>query len=280
MTLIEAIRTFFRSRNGTAVELQDLYAHLPDEYEHSIRARIYERLGKEFKRVGHGIYVAVDGPATCVVVEGDALEELRKLPSEYVDALVTDPPYPWLDRHVGHGTTRPRMRWGFERREIDQALALELHRVLKPGAHAFIFVPALTATTEPHVSRLREILARCGFVFNKLWIWDKVHSGMGYSGRARYEGILFCSRGVKRQPCDLSVPDVLTVPMIHATRRRHPTEKPQALLEAILKFATKAGDLVLDCFAGSLSTGRAALALGRHALLIEKDPGILGAVLS
>ena len=275
MTIIEAIRTFFRSQNGKAVHVQDLYAHLPEEHEHSVRARIYERLGTEFKRVGHGLYVAVDGPAACVVVEGDAWEELKRLPPDFADALVTDPPYPWLDDHIGHGTTRPRMRWDFERKEIDQALAFEFHRVLKPGAHAFIFVPALTGTTEPHVSRLREILTNAGFVFQKQWIWDKIHAGMGYSGRARHEGILFLTKGKKRQPCDRSIPDVLGVPAIHHTKRKHPTEKPQKLLEAIIKFATQTGELVLDCFAGSLSTGRAALALGRHGLMIEKNPELL-----
>ena len=94
MTLIEAIRTFFRGRK-TPVHVQDLYAHLPDEHQHSLRARIYERLGTEFKRVGRGLYVACDAASdvTCVVACDDAWKAIRDVPSGTVDAVITDPPY-------------------------------------------------------------------------------------------------------------------------------------------------------------------------------------------
>jgi DNA modification methylase len=276
MTLIEAIRTFFRKKDGP-VHLQDLYSELPDQLEHSIRARIYERLGKEFRRVGKGLYVAYNASCdvTCVVACDDAWNALRNVPSGSVDALITDPPYPWLDEHVGHGTTRPRMQWDFDRAEIDLELGREIYRVLREGAHAFFFVPALTGSTERHLALLLEVLKKSGLSFNKLWIWDKVHMGLGYSGRARHEGILFCSKGTKRQPQNLTIPDVISCPRIPASRRRHPTEKPIGLLDKLIRFATKPKELVLDCFAGSCSTGRAALAAGRNALCIEKSASIL-----
>lgn len=280
MTLIQAIRAFFIEKKGEPVHLRDLYAHLPERKEHSLRARIYERLGKEFRRVGEGLYAAVDGPAACVVVQSDAWEAVRTLPSRSVDALITDPPYPWLDRWVGKGTTRPRMRWGYEKREIDRDLGLELSRVLKKGAHAFIFVPAETQTTRPHIDRLIRLLEDCGFVFNKRFIWDKMTLGLGYNGRNRYEGILFLSKGPKRLPCDLSVPDVLDHPAADSRSRKHESEKPAWVLEQLVKFATRAGELVLDCFAGSLSTGKAALGLGRDSIMIEKDAQILAKALA
>jgi len=274
MTLIDAIREFLR-KAADPVHLQDLYAALPGRLQHSIRASIYERLGREFQRVGKGLYVAIDGPAVCVVAQGDAWEEIRKIPSGIVDAVITDPPYGWIDKFTRQGTTRPRMRYGFEKRDIDLQLGMEINRVLGKGAHCFIFVPAETETTRPHIERLIERLGKCGLRFNKRWIWDKVHPGMGYSGRARYEGILFMSKGEKRQPCDYTITDVLSVPSIDARNRRHPTEKPVALIEKIVKFATNAGELILDLFAGSCSTGIAALNLGRNALLIEKNPAYL-----
>jgi len=279
MTLIDAIRTFFRGREKP-VHVQDLYAALPDEHEHSIRARIYERLGKEFQRVGRGLYVAYNASCdvTCVVACDDAWHALKEIPFGSVDAIVTDPPYPWIDGHIGHGTTRPRMQWDFERKDIDRELGMEIYRVLKEGAHCFIFVPAETATTKPHIDAMIELLQSCGLVFNKRWIWDKVHMGMGYSGRARHEGILFLSKGEKRQPCDLTVTDVLSCPLIPASRRRHPTQKPIGLLDKLIRFATMPGELILDCFAGSLSTGRAALAAGRNALCIEKDEALLALI--
>ena len=176
---------------------------------------MYENLGRHFRRVGKGLYVAVDGEATCVVAKGNAWKEIKKLPSLSVDALITDPPYPWLDKWVGLGTTRQRLRYGFDRAEIDRTLGLELNRVLKDGAHVFIFVPAETATTRPHINRMIEILEGCGFIFNRRWIWDKMVMGLGYSGRARHEGILFLSKGKMRKACDRSIKDVLAVKAIN-----------------------------------------------------------------
>ena len=276
MNLTEAIREFFKTATGP-VHVQDLYAEFPEAHEHSIRGRIYENLGKDFRRVGRGLYVAMTEEAACVVVSGDALEETKKLPTEFFDALITDPPYPWLDRFRARNTTSwKRMQVEFDRMEIDKELGLELYRVLKEGAHAFVFVPAETGTTRPHINRMVEMLERCGFVFQKRFIWDKMVIGMGYSGRARHEGILFLTRGrAKRKPCDLGVPDVISAKAIDPRSRRHPCEKPIGLLEALVRFATKTGETVLDCFAGACSTGAAALRLGRNSIMIEKDPAIL-----
>jgi site-specific DNA-methyltransferase (adenine-specific) len=273
MTLLEAIREFFVGK--TEVHLQDLYAAIPAK-RHSLRAQIYKNLGSRFQRVGKGVYVAIENEATCVVVERDAWDAVKEIPSRSVDAIVTDPPYPWLAKLLEiHTTTRRRMRWDFEKREIDRDLGLELYRVLKDGAHAFFFVPAETATTRPHIERFIRRLEGCGFVFNKRFVWDRLRMGMGYNGRCRHEGILFMSRGQRRKPCDLSVPDVIAVKAPDPRVRRHGTEKPVVLLERLVSFSTRAGELVLDCFAGALSTGRAALNLGRNAILIEKSAAVL-----
>lgn len=268
MTLVSMIRALLA--DGRPVRLAEIYQALPDALEHSIRARIYENLGRDFRRVAKGVYMACANGASCLVVAGDAWEEVRKLPSGSIDALLTDPPYPWLDRVIHQGTTRPRMRWAFARKNIDMALGLELYRVLKRGAYAMIFVPAETANTKVPIDAMIALLARCGFVFRKRLIWDKLTLGMGYSGRARYEGIVLLSRGPARRPCDLSMPDVLAEKAIPPARRIHPTEKPIGLLARLIRFATAAGETVLDCFAGSCGTGVAALSLGRNALLIEK----------
>ncbi len=278
MTLIEAIRSYIRGRSGSPVHVQDLYAHLPDKLEHSIRARIYENLGKDFTRVGKGLYVAYDASskATCVVACEDAWKAVKELPSSFVDALVTDPPYPWLDKLISRRTTSwPRMQMDFERKEVDRALGNQLFRVLKDGAHAWFFVPSETATTRPHIESFIQMLEGCGFVFNKRFVWDKLVMGMGYNGRARHEGILLMSKGQKRKPCDLATPDVLAFRAIPPKRRRHPCQKPQELFEALIRFSTVPGELVMDCFAGACGVGRAALKIARNALLVEKSPKIL-----
>jgi transposase-like protein len=53
---------------------------------------------------------------------------------------------------------------------------------------------------------------------------------------------------------------------------KHPTQKPVALIERCLRASTTPGSLVLDPFAGSVSTGVAALLTGRRFLCIEKAP--------
>ena len=52
----------------------------------------------------------------------------------------------------------------------------------------------------------------------------------------------------------------------------HPTQKPEALLRYLIRTYSNPGDLVLDCCAGSGTTGVAAIQEGRRYLLIEKDP--------
>lgn len=52
----------------------------------------------------------------------------------------------------------------------------------------------------------------------------------------------------------------------------YPTQKPLAILRRIVRVHSNPGDRVLDFFAGSGTTGEAALSLGRHAVLIDNNP--------
>jgi len=66
------------------------------------------------------------------------------------------------------------------------------------------------------------------------------------------------------------VKSVLVVSGLHG-HGGHPTEKPLGILDPLIRYSTKPGDTILDPFAGSGSTGVAAKALGRKAVLIEGD---------
>jgi DNA modification methylase len=85
----------------------------------------------------------------------------------------------------------------------------------------------------------------------KTYLNSSVNIGMGYNGRNRYEGILFMSKGERLMPFDLSVPDVIVARSPCAAKRIHESEKPPELYEQFLRFATRAGDVVLDLFAGT-----------------------------
>lgn len=60
----------------------------------------------------------------------------------------------------------------------------------------------------------------------------------------------------------------------HPSKALHPTEKPVALLEWLIRTYTNEGEVVLDNTMGSGSTGVAALSTGRKFIGIEKDSGI------
>jgi site-specific DNA-methyltransferase (adenine-specific) len=66
--------------------------------------------------------------------------------------------------------------------------------------------------------------------------------------------------------------DVWEFPTVGAYEGKHPCEKPAALLEHIVRCSTRPGAIILDPFAGSGSTGVAALALGRQFVGIDSDP--------
>jgi len=66
--------------------------------------------------------------------------------------------------------------------------------------------------------------------------------------------------------------DVWTFPSVRPYKEKHPAEKPAALLEHAIEATTFAGDIVLDCFAGSGSTALAAIKLQRRAVALEIEP--------
>ena len=185
----------------------------------------------------------------------DAFEWLRFQPTESADLVVTDPPYESLEKHRKIGTTtRLKGQW-FDVIRNDQLIALmvEFWRVLKPGSHCYVFCDQET------LFHLKPAGEAAGFKFWKPLVWDKVNIGMGYHYRCRHEFIVFFEKG-KRKLNSLSVPDVLTC---KATRGEYPTMKPVSVISTLIEQSSSRGQLVIDPFMGSCSTGVAALKSGR-----------------
>ena len=112
-----------------------------------------------------------------------------------------------------------------------------------------------------------------GVVTHNCWI------GMGYHYRRKYEDILFFTKAPKgdikkRRLRDLGMADVLDKPEYRALKGAgyYPTQKPVALLQALIHQSTEPGELVLDPFCGSGSTGEAALTVGCRFLGIDITP--------
>lgn len=192
----------------------------------------------------------------------DAVGWLRRLQAESVDLVVTDPPYESLEKHRAVGTTT-RLKhskassnnwFKIFKDERFPALLVELHRVLRCNTHFYLFCNAETAF-EVAVPVAKSV----GFKFWKPLIWDKQKMGMGYHYRARYEFVLFFEKG-KRKLNDLGVPDIIEVPRIH---KGYPTEKPPEVARILIEQSTQPGELVIDPFFGSGSTGVAAMKAGR-----------------
>jgi len=103
-------------------------------------------------------------------------------------------------------------------------------------------------------------------------VWDKSGrgNGMGWRFRRNYEFVMVAHRrGGKLAWSENSraVPNILRVQP--EANILHPTTKPLALVRQFTEWTTRDGDLVLDPFAGSGTTGRACKDLGRKAILIE-----------
>src|SRR3982751_3086865 len=176
----------------------------------------------------------------------DAVGWLRTLPTESIDALITDPAYESLEKHRAIGTTT-RLKHSkassndwftvFPNARFRELFA-EAFRVLKPNTHLYLFCDAETMfVAKPEAER-------AGFKFWKPLVWDKKTIGMGYHYRARYEFILFFEKG-KRRLADLGIADVITAPRIH---RGYPAEKPPAVSEVLIRQSSAAGELVADPF--------------------------------
>ncbi|MCF8783209.1 site-specific DNA-methyltransferase [Rhodococcus ruber] len=70
---------------------------------------------------------------------------------------------------------------------------------------------------------------------------------------------------------DIEFTDVWNFMSVRPFRGKHPAEKPQDMLMHMISASSYPDDIVLDCFAGSGSTGVAAVRLGRKAVCIELD---------
>lgn len=192
----------------------------------------------------------------------DAVEWLRSLPSESADVFITDPPYESLEKHRAVGTTT-RLKHSkassndwfqiFPNARFEDLFS-EVWRVLRKNTHFYLFCDQETMFVA------KPIAEQVGFKFWKPLVWDKLKIGMGYHYRARYEFILFFEKG-KRKLNNLGVPDVIEHPRIH---RGYPTEKPAEVSEVLIQQSSEPGQLVVDPFMGSGSSGVAAARNWRH----------------
>ncbi len=205
---------------------------------------------------------------TVTILNGDCRTELALLPDSSVDLVLTDPPY-GMSYRSNRRTVQEKFRGieGDADADLFAGVVGELYRVLRDDRHAYVFC------SWHRVDEFKRAFENY-FTLKNILVWNKNNHGSGDLKGAfapKHEFILFGHKG--RRELSRRLPDVLDFPKIASAALTHPTEKPQALLRTLIGVSSAPGETVLDCFAGTGSTGLACVAEGRAGVLVEKDPG-------
>ena len=209
----------------------------------------------------------------CALVRGDCLRELSAVADGSVDLVLTDPPYNLglFMRDRGAGIMRMRDNYfgtaGWDNLEYNQwverigTLLDEAARVLRTGGSMVMFMAVIKVETIVHLAQERGFYYKMNLHFvNSTECWVYFVRG-ARTGTFNNDGKV--------------LHDFVETPVTSRSERSygsHPTQKPVALMEHFVRTLTDPGDLVLDPFMGSGSTGVAACNLGRRFLGIELNP--------
>jgi modification methylase len=233
-----------------------------------------------------------------VILIGDCIEELEKLPAASVDLVFADPPY---NLQLEGALSRPDQSvvdavdddWdkfasfgdydSFTRRWLGA-----VRRVMKPDATIFVI------GSYHNIFRVGAILQDLGFWILNDIVWRKANPMPNFRGRRftnAHETMIWAARGAEakrytfnyealkagNEDCQARSDWFLPIctgaeRLKDATgRKTHPTQKPEALLARVLLAASNAGDVVLDPFFGSGTTGAVAKRLHRSFIGLERD---------
>lgn len=190
------------------------------------------------------------------VIHADAVSLLPQLPSECIDLVVTDPPY-----LVNYRPRDGRTITGDQSDEWLRPVFQELYRVLKPNTFCATFYGW------PHIDRFMTVWKEAGFRPVSHLVWRKSHCSFeGYTHGFHEVGFLLAKGRPPKPPNP--PPDVL--PWEYTGNKLHPNEKPVVAITPLIKAFSKTGDVVLDPFCGSGTTGVVAKKCGRRYVLVER----------
>ncbi len=215
--------------------------------------------------------------ASCLV-HGDSRVEMKKLASGSVDLVFTDPPFAIaLDKGFKSADAWGGKVYDDELQEVMNTIDLvvkECFRVLKDERHMYLFFAV------QHYNYVLRMLTDAGFNVNVVpCLWYKTGGGGAggseYAYASNYEMCFLCMKG--RRPLNkLGQSNVWVEPRVAPQRKIHPTQKPHSLIRRCIEQSSRAGELVIDPFAGSASTLLAALETKRNAWGCELDKEYYG----
>lgn len=194
---------------------------------------------------------------------GDCLEVMKSIPDGSVDLVVTDIPYGVINRESNGLRSLDKGKADDETFNLADLIE-ELVRVCSGSVYIF-------CSTE-QVSEIRGTLISHGLT-TRLGIWEKSNPSPMNGQHVWLSSVETCVFGKKRgavfnEHCKGTV-------WRHPVPRGklHPTMKPLALMEQLIKASSNEGQVVLDPCMGSGTTGVAAVNLKRKFIGIELDPG-------
>jgi len=209
---------------------------------------------------------------------GDCLEILPTLEDGSIDTIITDPPYSSGARQSNQLRSRGAMlrgeKWQEEWFGTDnlssigfmffmRGVSLLLFNKCIPGGHLYTFIDWR------NYPLLYQIKESAGWRINNLIVWNKKIFGMGNNYRNQHELIIYASKGSANECHRHDVANIINSKRVR--QDNHPTEKPLSLIKTLLSVSTKEGDIVLDPFMGSGTTGVACVQLNRNFIGIEID---------
>lgn len=205
---------------------------------------------------------------------GNCYDELKKIPDNSVDLVVTDPPYEIIGLHgAGIIKNRPYLRQMMKSdlgSGINIDLLDELSRIMK---HIYIYI---WCNKEQIYDYLTYFVKEKGCNF-EMFIWNKTNVPPFTNGhylKDKEYCLLFWEQGCKIQGSYETMATVYrtTINSKDKLYYKHPTIKPLNIIENFVKNSSREGDTVLDCFMGSGTTGVACRNLNRDFIGIEINP--------
>ena len=233
------------------------------------------------------------------ILAGDCIEQMRRLPENSVDLVFADPPYNLQLRGDLHRPDNSRVdavddAWdqfaSFEAYDVfTRAWLAEARRVLKPDGAIWVI------GSYHNIFRVGSALQNAGFWILNDVIWRKANPMPNFRGKRltnAHETMIWASKreaskytfnyeALKALNDGVQMRSDWVIPLCTGGERlkdetgakAHPTQKPEALLHRVLVGSTHPGDVVLDPFFGTGTTGAVAKMLGRHYIGIEREEG-------
>jgi modification methylase len=253
---------------------------------------VTEQLGRSRPRLAVKKELPLD-----TILEGDCIAEMARLPDKSVDMIFADPPY---NLQLGGDLFRPEGGkvdacdddWDkFDSLgaydDFTREWLAEARRILKDDGTIWVI------GSYHNIYRVGALLQDADFWILNDIVWRKANPMPNFRGTRftnAHETLLWCAkdekarytfnyRAMKALNDDLQMRSDWVLPICAGAERvkddagdkAHPTQKPEALLYRILLACTKPGDLVLDPFFGTGTTGAVARRLGRKWIGIERE---------